>query len=632
MARTVRVAAVVAVLALGAAACGSGGGSSSTQTSGASSSPTTQAQRGGTLNLALTSDVSSAFDPQKEYYSISWEFFRCCLVRTLLSYNGKTTQQGGTTLFPDLASSQPQVSSDGLQWTFKIKPGIHYAPPLQNETVTAQDFIRALDREACAQCASGGYPFYYDVIKGFSDYSSGKAKTITGLAAPDPSTLVVTLTQPTGDFGYRMAMPATAPIPPLPGNPSAPLGVATGHDRNYGQFLSATGPYMFQGADKIDYTVPASKQKAAPGYTPGKSIVLVRNPSWDAATDSLRKAYVNEINVQITTASTEDLASEVNDGTLDMVMDGVPPPDQIRKYSTDPALTDQIHINPSDAVRYMSMNVAMAPFDDINVRKAVNYVIDKNGLRQLRGGAAFGDIAGHIIVNSLEGNQLLSYDPYATPNAAGDLAKAKAFMKLSKYDKNKDGVCDASACKNILTVIDQGSPYPQQTKLIEQDLAKIGMTLDLKSFERTTMYSKCNDPTAHIAFCPSTAWGKDFPDAVTFGPPLFSSSSLGPNACCNYSLLGATSANLKKWGYGAKAVPDVDHQINSCLPDTGNARLTCWSNLDRDLMQNVVPWVPYLFDNNVEVTGSRIATYSFDQFAGVVALDQLSLKGGGASS
>ena len=114
-------------------------------------------------------------------------------------------------------------------------------------TVTSKDIVRALEREACGTCNVGGYSFYYSAIKGFDAFAAGDADSISGLATPDDSTLVVTLNSPTGDLGYRLAMPASAPIPPLPGDPKARLGAATGHDANWGQFLVATGPYMFEG-------------------------------------------------------------------------------------------------------------------------------------------------------------------------------------------------------------------------------------------------------------------------------------------------------------------------------------------------------------------------------------------------
>ena len=240
-------------------------------------------QAGGTLNLAQTSDVSAAFDPQKEYYQLSFEYFKCCLVRMLLSTKEVPVEDGGSELQPDLAADLPTVSDDGLTYTFTIKPGIMYAPPLQDVEVTAQDFIRAIEREADPKANSGGYPFYYSTIEGFDDYGAGKADTISGMSAPDDHTLVVKISEPAGDLPWRFAMPATAPIPPNPSDPSAVLGVADGHTTNYGRFLVSTGPYMFEGSEALDFSVPAKDQEPVSGYIPGRSIVLVRNPSYDPA-------------------------------------------------------------------------------------------------------------------------------------------------------------------------------------------------------------------------------------------------------------------------------------------------------------------------------------------------------------
>jgi peptide/nickel transport system substrate-binding protein len=619
--RYLKLPALVFVLAIAAAACGGGGaeeGQGPGQQGGATPKP------GGTLKLALTSDVSAAFDPQKEYYSVTWAFYRCCLLRTLMSYNGRDTAQGGTVARPDLAAANPSVSQDGLTWTFKLKPGIHYGDPFTNLTVKSEDIVRALEREACSACATGGYNFYYSIIKGFDDFADGKADSIEGLQTPDDNTLIVKLTQPAGDMPYRFAMAATAPIPPNPKDTGAELGAAEGHTKDYGRFLVSTGPYEFEGADKLQF--PGGKPVS--GYQPSKSIVMVRNPGWDKATDTLRGAYVDKIDITITSESAEALAAKVDNNTLDEAYDGVPPADQLQKYSTTPDLKDQIQIHPSDAIRYISMNLVEPPFDDIHVRKALNFIIDKNQLRVARGGPAFGDIAGHIIVDSLENNLLKNYDPYATPNGKGSVQDAMNEMKQSKYDTDQDGKCDAPECKDILTVIDEAPPYPAQTKSIQQDVAKIGMTLDVKSGERTTfMYAKCLDPTAHVALCPSVAWGKDYADAYTYGPPLFGKDAIGPDGCCNYSLVGASSQVLKKAGYKVTSVPSVDADMDKCSAETGNTRIQCWANVDKDLMENIVPWVPYLFDNNVDIFSSRITHYEFDQFSGLMALDQIGIKG-----
>jgi ABC-type oligopeptide transport system substrate-binding subunit len=138
------------------------------------------------------------------------------------------------------------------------------------------------------------------------------------------------------------------------------------------------------------------------------------------------------------------------------------------------------------------------------------------------------------------------------------------------------------------------------------------------------MYNKCNEPEAHVAVCLGPAWGKDFPDGVTFGLALFDSSSIFPS-CCNYSLVGASSDLLSKAGYGVTTVDSVDDQIKTANQQTGDARFQAWADLDTNLMEQVVPWAPYLFDNNVDVTSQRIINYSFDQFAGLAAYDQYAI-------
>ena len=90
------------------------------------------------------------------------------------------------------------------------------------------------------------------------------------------------------DAGYRSH-------PSEPSDPDAVLGVAEGHTTNYGRVLVSSGPYMFEGSENLDFSVPAKDQEPVSGYVPGRSIVLVRNPSYDPATDGLRPAYPDRI-------------------------------------------------------------------------------------------------------------------------------------------------------------------------------------------------------------------------------------------------------------------------------------------------------------------------------------------------
>ena len=62
------------------------------------------------------------------------------------------------------------------------------------------------------------------------------------------------------------------------------------------------------------------------------------------------------------------------------------------------------------------MNLTQPPFDDIHVRKAMNWIIDKAALRQAWGGPIPGSIANHIVPTGVLQQRLAEYDPYATPN------------------------------------------------------------------------------------------------------------------------------------------------------------------------------------------------------------------------
>jgi peptide/nickel transport system substrate-binding protein len=615
MKRYLRYVAAVGVLAIVAAACGGGG-------AGDTTGPDTGEEPvpGGTLKLALSSDVFATFDPQKEYYSVSWEFLRCCLTRTLMSYNGKPTEEGGTELLPDLAAGEPEISEDGLTWTFTLKDGIMFGPPLSREIV-AQDFVTAIERTAVPEGSSGGYSFYYSPIEGFDDaYGSDDVDEVSGVQAIDDKTLQFTVTEPTGDLGFRLAMPSASPVPAV---------AAEGHLKDYGQFMVSSGPYMWEGMENVDFSLPPRQQEPPSGVDVGKSYILVRNPDWDKATDDLRFAYVDRMEVPVG-GEVQDLLDRVEQGDLDVCVDCGATPEVIAKYSQDPVLQERMHVYFNDAISYSSMNVGVPPFDDVHIRKAANYVVDKAALIRIIGGEVNGPPAGHAFVDGLLNNLLIDYDPYGTPDQRGNLEAAMEEIRQSAYDSDGDGICDAAECKDVLTVAASEDPAPKTVEAIQESFEQIGITLDVKFLNTSPMYARCNDPAERIAFCPTVGWGKDYPDAYTFGPPLFGREGLGPNGCCNYAILGATPEELEEWGYTVSEVPSIDAEMAACqaLP-AGDERVSCWADVDRQLMEEVVPWIPRRFANNIDIVSERVH-YTYDQFAGQVSLDQIWLTGGGA--
>jgi peptide/nickel transport system substrate-binding protein len=387
--------------------------------------------------------------------------------------------------------------------------------------------------------------------------------------------------------------------------------VTNGHDQDYGRYIVATGPYMYLGEDKVNFQAPPSQQRPPPGYQLGRSMVLVRNPNWDGSTDDLRKAYLDEISVTFG-GSTSDLYNKVMAGDLDDVEDATNVPAGIlRQYETDPSLKRLVYVHPSDTTVYTWMNTTVPPFDDVHVRKAVNWIVNKEAQRRIFGGPTFGQIATHVAPPSMSGALPASYDPYRTPGEAGSLAKAQAEMKLSKYDPKRDGKCDVSVCNNVFYVTDAAPPYPDLSQALNSDLGKIGISLDIKSFTLPVADQAYSTPAKRVAMGNRGAWTKDYSDMSTFFPALF--ASIGPaGGNVNWSMVSD---------------PHVTDLSARCQAAVSQQRATCWDDLDRYLMQNVVPWVPWLWLNAVRVYSKNVATVPppYTQFSASTAFDQIAL-------
>jgi ABC-type transport system substrate-binding protein len=607
--------------------------------------------RGGTLRLSLlfwanhefelrTEDGRGeyALDPHAEDLNVAWEILRCCLVRTLMSYNGRSTAEGGALARPDLAAGDPTVSADGLTWTFRIRRGIHYAPPLADVEVTAGDFIRALERglspslvprsSTTFEPINRSFAGLYSIISGADEFQRGDADTISGLEAPDQNTLVVHLTQPSGDLLNRFAMTHTAPIPPRPGDPGARFGVATGHEGGWGRFLVGTGPYMIVGSDKLDFTRPPQQQRPVAGYIPGISITLVRNPSWKAGLDPLRSAYADRIELVADALDEAREAEDLDSGRIDIGYftggtSGVRN-QTIERYAADPKLRKQLFIYPADYQTWMALNMAAPPFDDLHVRRAVNLAIDKRAFQQeILGGHIEADPATHLALDSLENNLLAGYDPYRTNDSGGDTDAAKAEMRLSGYDRDHDGICDAPACASVRMYVSTDDPvYPATyVDVLRPSLASIGLHLDPHRLTFDEFSPHVDDPKEFGAMTLFGAFN-EFPNGSSFFKRF--TSQEGPD----HSLIGATPRELKAWGYGVTNVPNVTDRYERCLAEISTAQIRCWAELDQYLMEDVVPWIPLAVHNRQRLVSQRVAHFSYDQLTTLPALDQIALKPG----
>jgi peptide/nickel transport system substrate-binding protein len=590
--------ALLAALTLVAAACG-GGDNKTTNT----------AKKGGIFRIVTDQLLwDSDLDPTGEYLGFAWDFFYA-MHRPLLGYNHKSAAKGGDEVKPDLAVDLGQVSADGLTWTFKIKD-VNFGPPLKRK-VTTKDIAYAIARSANLDLgASGPGPTYYAVIEGYNAVSEKKATTVSGITTPDDNTIVFKLTAPTGDFRYRVAMPVSAPIPEEVAKCFTKAG-------EYGRFQISTGPYMLRGIDKVDISsCDAMKKAPTEGHDPTAFTHLVRNPDYKASTDTVDMRSNNVDGISITVNTNRDaIEKAVLEGQADDAEVTVSPA-TLNKADTDPTVKDNVHTDPGDRTWYLSLAMNLPPFDDINVRKAANFVMNKTALVQARGGKYAGIPAEHIIPPDVLGGRLKAgeFDPYASPNHTGNVDAAKAAMKASKkYDPDGNGICDVRACKNVLHITRSADPYPNIATIVENSLAKIGITLKTKTVD--SYYKAVQVPTATPPIGSGAGWGKDFPDAGTFYTPLLSSAAINPQATQNFAFLGLTKAKATqiKIPFPSAGIPSADEGIAECQAKVGDARNDCWAALDQKTMNEMVPWIPYLWATNITLVSDAVTTYEFDQ-------------------
>jgi peptide/nickel transport system substrate-binding protein len=432
------VAGAVAVTVL-AAACSSSPSSSSSSGGGSTSGniqagwqgldPGTGApQTGGTLNMIGVSDVEF-MDYDTSYYSTDGLYDRMTL-RSLYNWPA-VAGPANLTPQPDLATAMPVVADGGLTVSVTVRSGVMWdSTPAR--AVTAEDVVRGIKR-ACnpSPVAFGGMADFESLIKGLTAFCTGYPKaagtsaaalkayveghSVSGITVSG-NTITFHLTQPAAWFTGAMTLGPFFATPieaenALPGTPGV-----------YNHMLS-DGPYKLT------------------SYTPKKSMTLVRNPEWSAATDPIRKAYVNAINVN-EAGNQATIYQEIGTGSpsLGLTWDSRPPPSDTAKllgliksssglvnlgatYSTNPYLVYNT-ISPNNG----------SALGKTPVRQALSYGIDRSQLTKTLGGAQINPPLTHVLPSGIDGSQGIpaNYDPYPyNPTKAKSLLTAAGFTPSS---------------------------------------------------------------------------------------------------------------------------------------------------------------------------------------------------------
>jgi ABC-type transport system substrate-binding protein len=298
------------------------------------------------------------------------------------------------------------------------------------------------------------------------------------------------------------------------------------------------------------------------------------------------------------------------------------PVEQVSRYQGDPELESRVFAHTSDAMFAVTMNPAVPPFDDVHVRRAVALSIDKSALVGIVSGPFgwhSGEATTHAAPDAMEGGLLDSFDPYPY-----DPAQARAEMRISTYDDNGDGRCDAAACRGLEVIVHDLNITPEQARGIAAGLARLGIDVELRPLGDHPFHKTLYDPLTHTPMAIGYGWGKGLP----VGADWFSQFLAEAIGSYSPSLLGASPAQLRAWGYSVTSVPSIDERAQLCLSRRGAAYTECWAEVDQYLLTEVVTWLPYMSPLNTQVVSERVVEYSYDQFGTLPALDRIALAPG----
>jgi peptide/nickel transport system substrate-binding protein len=567
---------VLLALTFGVAACGGDEGDDGEQ--GTSQGTPAEGKKGGKLTVLWTDDVDN-IDCGISYYQMG---FQVCGATQKALYGWEPDD--AVNAVPDLAEADPEVSEDGKTVTVTIKSGVKFSPPVDRE-VTSADVKYGLERGFTPEVAGPYVGAYMGSLKGLKAFQDGKADEIAGIKTPDDQTIVLELDAPRGAIvAAALSMPASAPVP---------KEYAQKFDRRqpsaYGENQVATGPYMVENDESGKIT----------GYTAGTEIRLVRNPNWDAATD-YKPAYLDSITFK--QGNDPDVASrQILEGE-GMVSGDFQLPAQILSSVSQGDQKDLMELSPpTGRFRYIAVRTDRPPFDDINVRKALNAALNKEALRQAFGGPITGDIPTHFIppgqpgFEEAGGDQGTGADFMAQPK--GNLELAKEYMRKAGYDS---GMYDGPA---LTGVSDNATQQKNVTQVAVEQFKQLGFDIKMRYVVRDSMYTKyCQVPSNQPDVCPSVGWLKDFADPETLLNPVFNGKNILEEGNANHALLDDPEINKmmdeaevvndpaernQAWGEVDKAVTDAAAAI-PWLWDT-QAMLRS-ENVNAVVGQNLATW------------------------------------------
>ncbi len=271
-------------------------------------------------------------------------------------------------VLPDLAESWT-ISDDGKVYTFKLHTGVKFH---DGTDFSADDVKFSLERAMAPDSQNAQKQLFAAIDK---------------VEVVDPATVKVTLKHPQGSFLYDMGWGDAVIV--------SPKTAATNKEKPIG-----TGPFKFE------------------SWAKGSSVTLVKSDNYWGDPVSLDKAEFRFI---------PDAAAAVP-AMLSGDVQAFPtfPPDAVSQIESDPQL--KVVVGSTEGETILAMNNKKPPFDNLKVRQAVSYALDRKAIIDGASGGFGQPIGSHMSPSNKAYVDLTGKYPY-------DPAKAKELLKEAGLEK-----------------------------------------------------------------------------------------------------------------------------------------------------------------------------------------------------
>ena len=530
------------------------------------------AHRGGTLTVAIvgpsgvyTPKLPKALDPAYGY--TSWDLLT--VTNDGLVGYGRSGGVNAYKVVPDLALTLPTVTDGGRTYSFQLRPGIHYST---GGLVRPADIRRGIER---ALLTSGdGIPTSYlsGIVGATACVTTPKRCDLSHGIVTDPvaSTITFHLAAPDPDFIYKLALPIADAVP-------------AGTLLEARLPLPATGPYQIAQIDA---------KRAV--------IRLVRNPHfrlWSAAAQP--DGFPDQI-VEKYGYTGESAIQAVEHGTADITAEDAALPAAVAS-ALRTRYSSRVYGAPILDTVAVWLNTRLPPFNDVRVRRAVNYAVDRNHLIELASGPERARVGCQLLPPNINGYR--RYCPYTLhPNRAGtyngpDLTKARQLVAASGTKGQSVSVWFYSIPIGL-----RNGAY------IVSVLRSLGYNARLKTIPHTAGSTYTRHRQAGVG-----AVHADYPSANDFFAPVFTCRSYKPDR-------PKENANV-----AAFCNQHVDAQIaraGALQASDPHAASQLWSTIDREITDQA-PWVVIRNDLAPNFVSRRTGNYTFCSLSLGACLDGL---------